>query len=171
MGRRGSDVGLMPTRFTIEVTGLDRVQQNFDRADLIIRGAINRTMRRIGKLMVPVLKGVTPRVTGKLKNSTIFQILGAPDTQVLQIRQGARSVEGAFYGEFVRKGTAPHVIVPRRAKALRFMIGGNVVFARRVNHPGTAANPYHTRALSSARSRINGIIAEEQEAAAAEFTR
>lgn len=161
----------MPTRFTIEVEGLDRVRQNFDRADLIIRGAINRTMRRIGKLMVPVLKGVTPVVTGKLKNSTRFQILGAPDTQVLQIRQGARSVEGAFYGEFVRKGTAPHVIVPRRGKALRFMIGGQVVFARRVNHPGTAANPYNVRALSSARSRINSIIAEEQEAAAAEFTR
>lgn len=161
----------MPTNFTIEVEGLDRVQQNFDRADLIIRGAINRTMRRIGKLMTPVLKGVTPVVTGKLKNSTRFQILGAPDTQVLQIRQGARTSTGAFYGEFVRKGTAPHVIVPRRAKALRFVIGGNVVFARRVNHPGSAANPYHVRALGSARSRIDGIIAEEQEAAAAEFTR
>ena len=161
----------MPTRFTIEVTGLDRLQENFSRGDLIIRGAINRIMRRIGRLMVPVLKSMTSVVTGKLKNSTRFQILGAPDTQVLQIRQGARSVGGAFYGEFVRKGTAPHVIVPRKGKALRFVIGGQVVFAKRVNHPGTKANPYHVRALSSARSRIDGIISEEVETAAAEFTR
>ena len=161
----------MPTRFTFEIKGLDRVQENFSRGDLIIRGAINRTMRRIGKLMIPVLKSMTPVVTGKLKNSTRFQILGAPDTQVLQIRQGARSVGGAFYGEFVRKGTAPHVIVPRKGKALRFFIGGQVVFAKRVNHPGTKANPYHVRALSSARSRIDGIIAEERDTAAAEFTR
>ena len=161
----------MPTRFTIEITGLDRLQENFSRGDLIIRGAINRTMRRIGRLMVPVLKSMTPKVTGKLKNSTRFQILGAPDTQVLQIRQGARSVGGAFYGEFVRKGTAPHVIEARPGKALRFVIGGQVVFAKRVNHPGNAANPYGARAMSSARSRIDNIIAEEQEAAAAEFTR
>ena len=161
----------MPTRFTFEIKGLDRVQENFSRGDLIIRGAINRTMRRIGKLMIPVLKGMTPVVTGKLKNSTRFQILGAPDTQILQIRQGARSVGGAFYGEFVRKGTAKHVIEARPGKALRFVIGGQVVFAKRVNHPGTKANPYHVRALSSARSRIDGIISEEVQTAAAEFTR
>ena len=161
----------MPTKFTIDVQGLDRVRQNFDRSDLIIRGAINRTLRRIGRLMIPTLKGQTPVRTGKLKSTTIFQIQGAPDTQILEIRQGARSPEGVFYGELVRRGTAPHVIVPRKAKALRFMIGGEVVFAKRVNHPGTKANPYHVRALSSARSRIDGIISEEIETAAAEFTR
>lgn len=48
-------------------------------------------------------------------------------------------------------GTPPHVIRPRRRKALRFVAGGGVVFAARVNHPGTAANPFMVRALQAAR--------------------
>lgn len=44
-------------------------------------------------------------------------------------------------------GTEPHTIRPRRKKALRFVSGGRVVFAMRVRHPGTRANPFLTRAL------------------------
>lgn len=44
-------------------------------------------------------------------------------------------------------GTPRHVIRPRRKRALRFTSGGAVIFARRVNHPGTRANPFLTRAL------------------------
>lgn len=77
----------------------------------------------------------------------------------------------AKYASFVESGTAPHEILPRdyhwgskrarrptsrvtgravsdatmgagRGKALRFYIGGRVVFARRVNHPGTKPYPF-----------------------------
>lgn len=34
-------------------------------------------------------------------------------------------------------GSRPHIIRPRRARALRFEIGGEVIFARYVRHPGT----------------------------------
>lgn len=53
------------------------------------------------------------------------------------------------YLGFHLRGTEPHVIVPRRRrrKALRFTSGGSVVFARRVQHPGSRANPFLTRAL------------------------
>lgn len=44
-------------------------------------------------------------------------------------------------------GTHPHIIRPRRRKALRFTSGGSVVFARRVQHPGSRANPFLIRAL------------------------
>lgn len=47
----------------------------------------------------------------------------------------------APYAGFVAEGTRPHQIVPVSAKALRFEVGGDVVFAARVNHPGTAPNP------------------------------
>lgn len=36
-------------------------------------------------------------------------------------------------------GSRPHVIRARRARALRFVVGGKTVFARKVNHPGTPA--------------------------------
>lgn len=39
-------------------------------------------------------------------------------------------------------GSRPHVIVPVRASALRFVVDGKVVFARRVNHPGNSARPF-----------------------------
>lgn len=48
-------------------------------------------------------------------------------------------------------GTPPRIIRPRRRKALRFITGGRVVFATRVRHPGTTANPYLQRALRAAR--------------------
>lgn len=34
-------------------------------------------------------------------------------------------------------GTKPHDIYPRRRRRLRFVTGGQVVFARHVRHPGT----------------------------------
>ena len=37
------------------------------------------------------------------------------------------------------EGTRPHVIVPKRAKVLRFTTTAGVVFTKRVNHPGQKA--------------------------------
>lgn len=51
------------------------------------------------------------------------------------------------YSGFVNDGTRPHVIRPRNAQALRFRVGGRVVFARVVHHPGTRARPFLDRAL------------------------
>lgn len=48
-------------------------------------------------------------------------------------------------------GSAPHVIRPRRARALRFEINGRVIFAAKVNHPGTRGTKFLTRALPAAR--------------------
>lgn len=62
-------------------------------------------------------------------------------------------------GEYVEKGTEPHEIAARNASALRFLAGsgrisqpspnqriatrgGGVVFAKRVQHPGTPARPW-----------------------------
>lgn len=51
------------------------------------------------------------------------------------------------YAEFVNDGTRPHVIRPRQAQVLRFTVGGRVVFARVVHHPGTRPNPFLDRAV------------------------
>ncbi|MFF5968283.1 hypothetical protein ACFY64_32075 [Streptomyces collinus] len=47
---------------------------------------------------------------------------------------------------FVLDGTRPHIIRPRRARALRF-VDGRVVFAAYARHPGTRPNPFLQRAL------------------------
>lgn len=51
---------------------------------------------------------------------------------------------------YVINGTAPHQIRPRTKKALRFTVGGRVVFARLVNHPGTQPNDFLNKALPAA---------------------
>lgn len=46
----------------------------------------------------------------------------------------------APHATFIENGTRSHVILPRRATVLVFTgRGGGLVFARRVNHPGTTA--------------------------------
>lgn len=58
------------------------------------------------------------------------------------------------YATYVNDGTRPHVIRPRNAQVLRFRVGGRIVFARKVDHPGTKPNPFLDRALEEvARSR------------------
>lgn len=52
---------------------------------------------------------------------------------------------------FVTKGTRPHIIVPKRATALRFSVNGQVVFTRMVNHPGTPPNDFMGRAALRAK--------------------
>ncbi|WP_327594709.1 hypothetical protein [Streptomyces chartreusis] len=68
------------------------------------------------------------------------------------IRYGARGLEGAVIcthpkARLVLDGTRPHLIRPRRARALRFEVGGDVVFAKLVRHPGTRPNNFLARAL------------------------
>lgn len=52
----------------------------------------------------------------------------------------------------VHEGSVPHPIRPRRQGGwLRFTVGGRVVFARAVSHPGYRGDPFLTRALRDAR--------------------
>ena len=52
--------------------------------------------------------------------------------------------------EFVINGTRPHQIRPVRAKALRFRVGGRIVYAKLVRHPGTKPNDFLNKALREA---------------------
>lgn len=87
--------------------------------------------------------------TGRLRASLFVVMLPGPT-----VRVGS----DVTYAVYVHEGTAPHVIVPVRARALRFTTaagvttgprGGirsrserGVVFAKRVNHPGYRGNPF-----------------------------
>ena len=51
------------------------------------------------------------------------------------------------YAPYIEEGTRPHKIRARNAKYLRFVVGGQVVYAKEVHHPGTKAQHVLTRAV------------------------
>ena len=153
----------MTEQITFEAEGFQELSQKFAQAGTEGKITLNDGLIRIGKLFVPYkgtgpLAAETPKRTGKLRRSTVFEIVGGTRAQQLEIRQGARSPEGAFYGWFVREGTGPHEIRPRKKKALRFKIGGEIIFAMRVRHPGTKPNPYHKRVMARLQGEVQNIV-------------
>lgn len=70
----------------------------------------------------------------------------------MQVRVAGRSVVGEVFNETeyakaVHDGSRARTIVPRRKKALRFEVGGKVIFARRVQMPARRGRPWIYRAL------------------------
>lgn len=61
----------------------------------------------------------------------------------------------SLYGVYVDQGTKPHVILPRYKKMLAFKVDGKWVRAKRVNHPGTKANPFFSNAVDAANPYAN----------------
>jgi len=51
------------------------------------------------------------------------------------------------YAPYQEVGTRPHMIYPRVAEALAFEVGGQVVFAKYVRHPGFPGRRYFARAV------------------------
>lgn len=142
----------------VQFRGAKPFANNLRSSPALVQVNINRALREIGRVYVPVLKAETPQgKTKKLRNVTVFSV-GTPQEQRLEIRQSAKNAQGQFYGQFVRGGTRPHKIRAVRAKALRFEIGGMIVFAKEVNHPGTKPNPYHVRALRRVQGQIQAIV-------------
>jgi HK97 gp10 family phage protein len=46
------------------------------------------------------------------------------------------------YGIYVHEGTKPHIILPSRKRVLRWSDGENLIFSKRVNHPGTKPDQF-----------------------------
>ena len=55
--------------------------------------------------------------------------------------------DGVTYGSDVEFGTSPHTIRPVSKKALKFKADNKTIFARKVEHPGTEAQPFFRPAL------------------------
>lgn len=116
-----------------------------DRADLrrVIRDASARELRTAGRQVVNRAKVLAPVDTGRLRASIEGQL-----NRTWTLRPRFTVGSNVEYAPYVHDGTRPHVIRPRNAQALRFQVGGRVVYARVVNHPGTRARPFLDRALA-----------------------
>lgn len=85
---------------------------------------------------------LAPVRTGRLRSS-----IRAEPPRIFSLRGSVTVGSDLEYAAFVNDGTKAHIIRPKRAKVLRFQVGGRTVFARLVHHPGTKPRPFLDRAL------------------------
>lgn len=77
--------------------------------------------------------------TGKLAAKTETRLIRTRNGNVLRVSNKAKYALAQERGSGTHAGKGPYPIRPRRARALRFMSGGAVVFSRGVMHPGVPA--------------------------------
>jgi hypothetical protein len=94
------------------------------------------TMRKLGRAITRTARRRVNVRSGHLRSTLGDRTAVLGPTVLTEVYATAR------YARWVHDGTRPHVIVPRRARVLRFEVGGRTVFARRVNHPGYRGNPF-----------------------------
>ncbi len=73
---------------------------------------------------------------------------GARGPFSLFVRAGGASL-------FLEDGTSAHVIRPRRARALRFVMAGTTMFRASVHHPGTKATHFVRDARNDAEQKLS----------------
>lgn len=66
--------------------------------------------------------------------------------RVQYVEVGSKSRHAWYHHE----GTKPHQITPETGRLLRFNVGGRVVYAKRVSHPGTRGVRYLTTPMRRA---------------------
>lgn len=89
----------------------------------------------------------SPVDTGRLRNS--IKVISTEDGLLISM---------VDYGKYVEFGTPPHIITPKEKKALKFKIGTNEIFAKKVKHPGTRPNPFIRTTIQT---KLKQIIIEE----------
>ncbi len=154
---------------TFEAEGFEELEERLAQSETFIRINLNEGLREIGQLGVPILKRHTPiGATADLRNKTRFQVVGGPADQQLQIRQGARSQGGFFYGRVVRGGRRagrmppPSALIPWviRKLGVSAAMAPSVAFAvaRKIGRRGLPPKPYHKRALAEMTPGIQRIV-------------
>jgi phage gpG-like protein len=103
---------------------------------------------------------VLNRISGRLARSIMNKVTADAATIMARIFSSG-DVKYAGIHEFGGT-TSPHIIEPKKAAALAFAVGGKMVFARRVNHPGSKM-PMRSFMRSSLQDMSTTISAEMKE--------
>lgn len=106
--------------------------------------------------------GFKPR-TGNLQKRTGYRTVRTSNGRLLTVFNGAR------YAGPIDKGSPPHIIRARRGRALKFVVGGRVVFRRQVNHPGNRPYRFLQRATLAAGSLFERTMVAKMSAVARRF--
>lgn len=101
-------------------------------------GMVGKHLRKIGLQIMTGAKAMVGVRSGNLRRSIHMR-------QGLQGRVQYVAVGSNLnYAEAHHEGTRAHRIDPRGGRIMRFNVGGTVVYARRIDHPGTKPRKYLT---------------------------
>ena len=105
---------------------------------------------RVAHRLAEEMRTRAPVRTGRLRDSIRVVRMG-------QVRFVGPTVPYAPYVEF---GTRPHIIRPRRARALRFEVEGRTVFAMYARHPGFRGRFFVRRSIEAVVREIPDLFGE-----------
>lgn len=135
---------------TIKVTGLDNVQRELTATQKLPDQAIRDLSQYI---FDRAEKGAGKHAkTGALERSLY-------NKKITGGREVGHAAQVAPYARFVHWGTRPHVIQPKKRKALRWPVDGKFIFAKRVHHPGYKGDPWLLKAVDEASRNFDQIVA------------
>ena len=101
-------------------------------------GSVGRYLAKKGRMITVAAKAQAGVRTGALRSSIHMRHLR--DSRGQYVKIGSR----LNYALAHHEGTKPHIIAANRARVLRFVSKGRVVYAHAVLHPGTKPNRYLT---------------------------
>jgi len=126
------------------------VKKNIADMDSQTKQAAEKAVTEISDLTIQTLQSNAPVKTGFLRSSFQKILFGLT----------ARIFSIASYVMIVEKGSRPHVILPKSARVLHFVIGGQDVFAKSVQHPGTRGTFFIQRTRDRVSNEAPRIMAK-----------
>lgn len=90
--------------------------------------------------------------SGNLARSTISTVKEDADSVLGEV--GVAEAKTAPYAKYLHEGTRAYLIEVKEAKALAFKLNGEMIFRKRVNHPGLIPRPFLVAALQEQAAQI-----------------
>jgi hypothetical protein len=119
-----------------------RVKVARDRLILVAATAAGKEVSRTTRKVFNRARVLSPWDTGLLRASH------SVDLRVLKTNKVVgRVIVSTKYAAAVHEGAKPHIIRPRKKKALKFVYRGQTVIVKSVRHPGNKARPWLLTAL------------------------
>lgn len=155
----------MAIQITLKINNLEQLQEVYKQAPKRMGEELNKAVARSVGMIVQAVKQEAPvskasRGPGMVGGNLRQNVRGA----MIGVGRGRVSSDAPYSG-FVEFGTRPHVIEVKNKRVLAARTAGTrsggqyAIFGRRVNHPGTKANPFFKRGVESQEKAINLVLA------------
>ncbi|MBQ1541235.1 MAG: hypothetical protein IIZ63_04475 [Caulobacteraceae bacterium] len=143
---------------------IDAVGRGFDAMPAVVQAAVRDKIALVASALESRVRAklsgeVLQTRSGALARSIASDVAGGgEETYARVFSQGVKYAAIQEYGG----QTPPHEILPVKAKALAFMIGGKPVFAASVKHPGSRIppRPYLQPALDEAAAEMTQTLGQ-----------